>query len=115
MPVKLRVPKARDDLIAPENLAEAVELFQRGLQLQAIGADGLAEYGEETPETDEYERIDKRLNWGLLGLACDLGVFDVRPGVETTGGSAPFLATAPRALRIREVLMKELRRSGRIL
>jgi hypothetical protein len=66
---------------------------------------------KETPETDEYERIEKRLHWQLLGLACDLGPLDVRPGEKVTGGAA-FVATAPRALRLREILMKEMRRSG---
>jgi hypothetical protein len=47
--MKLRTPKARDDLIAPEVLLECVTLFRRGLQLQAIGADEIAEFGQGNP------------------------------------------------------------------
>jgi hypothetical protein len=112
---KIRRSKARNPLIDPAVLAEAVELFRRGLQLQAIGADEYPEFGKETPETEEYARIEKRLHWRLLGLVGDLGPLDVRPGENRTGGAALFVATAPRALRIREILMNELRRSRRIL
>jgi hypothetical protein len=108
--MKRRTAKAHDN---PVITPEMVELFRRGLQLQALGADEIADYGEDTPEQNEYSAIERRLHWQLLGLACDLGPLDVRPGEKVIGG-AGFVATAPRALRIRETLMKELRRSGGI-
>jgi hypothetical protein len=108
--MKRRAAKAHND---PVITPEMVELFRRGLQLQARGADEIADYGEDTPEQNEFAAIERRLHWQLLGLACDLGPLDVRPGEKVTGGAA-FVATAPRALRIRETLMKEVRRSGRM-
>src|SRR5258708_37161113 len=101
MPMKRRTAKGRNPLSDPKILAEAAELFRRGLQLQALGADEV-NYGSkpDTPEREEYRAIEYRLHWQLLKLPCDLGPLDVGPGQEITGGEG-FTRTAPHAREVR--------------
>jgi hypothetical protein len=108
MPMKRRTAKAHNPEIAPE----AVELFQRGLRLRSLGAHDYDDEatGDLLAAQDEYDAIVRRLDV-LLGTVCDVSPLDVAPGVEITGGEG-FVATAPRALELRSLLMKELRRCG---
>jgi hypothetical protein len=46
--------------------AEMVELFRRGRELQALGAD---DDDADGPLADEFRSIRKRLDWELLGRA----------------------------------------------
>jgi hypothetical protein len=71
MPVKRRVPKTRNPLITDE----AVELFRRGLELQALGADDLDD--RDNPYSEEYNRVWRRLTWTILGLVGSAGPLDV--------------------------------------
>src|SRR6266404_8431585 len=110
MPLKRRVGKARDPLSDPATLAEAAELFRRGLELQRRGADQIDyEAEEKTAEQLEYRAIEYRLHWQLLKIPCDLGPLDVGPGQPITGGEG-FTRTAPHAREIRKILLAEIRR-----
>jgi hypothetical protein len=115
MALKRRSGKARSKvLVAPEVMTEAVELFRRGLQLQALGAHEIDyDYEERTPEELEYCAIEFRLQWQLLKLPCDLGPRDGGPGQPITGGEG-FTRTAPHAREVRRVLMAELSRRGQV-
>ncbi|WP_027556619.1 hypothetical protein [Bradyrhizobium sp. Cp5.3] len=48
---------------------EMVILFKRGLELQAAGHDDV---DDNSPEADEFARIDKELNWQLLKLPAHM-------------------------------------------
>src|SRR6266540_1756409 len=58
MPTKRRVPKDR----APKITPEAIALFRRGLELQAMGADDVFDDSDElSDEREEYNAIWRRL------------------------------------------------------
>jgi hypothetical protein len=62
MPAKLRVSKMRNPLVTPE----AVRLFERGLELQKLGAHEIDwETYEKTLDQEEYEAVERRLHWTL--------------------------------------------------
>lgn len=64
------VRRSRREPITSEILA----LFHQGCELQAEGYDDV---DAEGPQADEFRRIDKRLNWTLLGRAPhEVSVFD---------------------------------------
>ena len=110
MPVKLRTPKVRNDLIPPEHFAEACALFKRGLELQRRGADDLGDdYEEKTDDQKEYAAVWRRLTWGLLGLPGSPGPLDVFPGCEPSG-SEYYRSLYPHALALRRLLQKGIRR-----
>src|SRR6478736_145702 len=110
MPVKLRNPKARNPLIAPEVMAEAVALFRRGLALQKRGADEIDYYsGETTPDQEEYREVERRLHWTMLKLVGSAGPLDVYPGMPLDGGAPYYRLSYPHAMRLRALLMKEMR------
>jgi hypothetical protein len=53
---------------------EMVELFRRGRELQALGAN---DDDAEGPLADEFRSISKRLDWELLGrMPHEVSVFD---------------------------------------
>ncbi len=108
MPVKLRTPKARNDLITPE----AVALFKRGLELKALGAHDLDDNatGDVKAAQDEYNDIERRLHWTLLGLVGDAGPLDIDIDGDTDGGSPTYRASIPQARKLHKLLTREIRR-----
>ena len=103
MPTKRRVPKDR----APKITPEAIALFRRGLELQAMGADDVFDDSDElSDEREEYNAIWRRLHWGLLHIAPnEAGPLDVQPG-EVHEAAEGWLESVPKALELRALLMK---------
>jgi hypothetical protein len=113
MPAKLRVSKMRNPLVTPE----AVRLFERGLELQKLGAHEIDwETYEKTLDQEEYEAVERRLHWTLRRLVCDVGPLDIAAGhyadvpddVEQNG---TYRASVPRARELWRLLMKARRSS----
>lgn len=108
MPVKRRMAKARNPLITPE----AIALFKRGLELQALGADDVYDDSDEMSEARaEYSALTRRLDWTLLRLAPhEAGPLDVYPGMERNPYPELYCASIPRALELRAQLQKGTRK-----
>ncbi len=108
MPVKRRTAKARNPLVTPE----AVALFKRGLELQAIGADDVDDDSDAPAEARaEYAAIFRRLHWTVLRLAPhEAGPLDVYPGMERNPYPELYCASIPRALELRALLKKGIRK-----
>ncbi len=108
MPTKRRVPKDRNPKITPE----AVALFRRGLELQAIGADDVYDDSDEmAEERAEYGAVFRRLHWTVLRLAPhEAGPLDVYPGMERNPYPELYNASIPRALELRALLQKGIRK-----
>ena len=83
---------------------EMIVLFARGLQLCAEGHDDV---DDDSAEHDEFRRIDKRLNWTLLGLPAHCAsVFD--PEID---GPPPSYLTPSHGMFIDWPLVQSWRRA----
>jgi hypothetical protein len=71
MPTK-RIPLNRSRL--PSIPPEAIELFRRGLEIQAAG--GHEEWEEDGGRRSEWLAIRKRLDWTLLKRLGEISVLD---------------------------------------
>jgi hypothetical protein len=104
MPMKRRIPKARN----PQITVEAVALFDRGCEIIKAGDDEFWE--EDGGRCSEYVDIAKQLDWQLLGLAGDAGTLDIEKGDEsdvvTDDGSGTYRASIPRARELHRMLTK---------
>jgi hypothetical protein len=87
---------------------EMVDLFRRGLEIQAAGDH--ERWEEEGGKRSEFIEISKRLNWTLLHRAGEVSVFDdalddeeMRPVNLACGG-----ASWDDGVRLRQALMQAI-------
>jgi hypothetical protein len=110
MPVKLRVSKMRGQKITPE----AVELFRRGLELQALGADEIDyDADEKTADQLEYSDVEHKLHWSIFHLVGEAGPLDVFPGMERNPYPVLYDESVDHALDLRAHLLKAINRNDR--
>jgi len=65
--------------------------------------------GDVAAAQDEYNEVERRLHWTLLGLVGSAGPLDTYPGMAPSG-SDYYQKSVPHALRLRALLMKEIHR-----